>query len=806
MSGLEPNRLPSHLEKLYRDLMLRWFSPLFTDRVLNWPADYLHLRRRPGRSNDHKTAKQSSSESEDRSIHKETQTRAETHVETRESGEWQYHGRSASEMAIPDPIPAPMGLAAQKDEGFRRFYKAVVSPTHVRVTAGGRIVPNTRGPASPTTKWNNKDKTAPDGPNPPRPRGSLPVDGPPLVFTQPPFNPMQAFYPAVSPGMPHMPHQMPFMPIPMGYGLAPGLAIPGPVGLNRHPSMVAPNDTLGPDVKNNGKPAEGHESGAPGAVRISPPEQFDHNRPFLYNNQWMMPQPSPLFHLGMMGQPMLPTTGFPGPVLAAPSLNFNANLGHVAYQPSAGFPPQQAPSSAGPLLNAPPAMGHTPGTLPPSSIRMSEITKKHLENLRLSLKKCEDQLQYNRHQIDERLMEQHADLIRANLQQFEAKLQNELNHEKGFAAKTENPKNSSSAESSSSSVSVNAEPKPLSTPRETSLRTPDHSASKSLAQKSKPESSMIFNGRDSGKSMPSAFALPGPVYDPLKFERVRKPTGLPSTAALAPPFQPRGETPSAQPTVKGLSTPPTRSVQREMEAQRQDLSQSGSGLRVTDVDFREMFASGNLPIRAGSTSLVSEPSTASVSPYLVGTLPQGIDPLKAKSTDFVYSRPLTDEELRARYLHWGQAPASVLQGLPKFDGKDFYAATCDTPPSVSPVHGMKGLSVGRSAADFGVPVPRQERDPVATAESSTSGSQQTGTAQQRDGGRETYAFASAENVKPQAVRSFDLPPNLTETHSFLRQWAVSERQSMVLTSPTQPLPRPKTVMERTCRNGPEDAT
>jgi len=59
-------------------------------------------------------------------------------------------------------------------------------------------------------------------------------------------------------------------------------------------------------------------------------------------------------------------------------------------------------------------------------------------------------------------------------------------------------------------------------------------------------------------------------------------------------------------------------------------------------------------------------------PYLVGTLPHGVHASLAKPTDFVYSRPLTDDELRARYLYWGKAPRSVQSGLPKFDGKDFY--------------------------------------------------------------------------------------------------------------------------------------
>src|SRR5690606_34520346 len=55
--------------------------------------------------------------------------------------EWKYRGRDGTGATTAEPIPAPTGAPAQRDEGFQRFYKAVVSPTHVRVTAGGRIVP-----------------------------------------------------------------------------------------------------------------------------------------------------------------------------------------------------------------------------------------------------------------------------------------------------------------------------------------------------------------------------------------------------------------------------------------------------------------------------------------------------------------------------------------------------------------------------------------------------------------------------------------------------------------------------------------
>lgn len=64
--------------------------------------------------------------------------------------QWHFRRRDSSDRH--QPHSAPTGFAAQQAENFQRFYRAVVSPTHVRVTAGGRIVPNTRAP--PSWLWN----------------------------------------------------------------------------------------------------------------------------------------------------------------------------------------------------------------------------------------------------------------------------------------------------------------------------------------------------------------------------------------------------------------------------------------------------------------------------------------------------------------------------------------------------------------------------------------------------------------------------------------------------------------------------
>src|SRR5690606_10641551 len=92
--------------------------------------------------------------------------------------EWKYRGRGETVSTAAEPIPAPTGVPAQRDEGFQRFYKAVVSPTHVRVTAGGRIVPNTRGPPSPTAKRTSDNSTMGSQSVPDKAAASMPPAAP----------------------------------------------------------------------------------------------------------------------------------------------------------------------------------------------------------------------------------------------------------------------------------------------------------------------------------------------------------------------------------------------------------------------------------------------------------------------------------------------------------------------------------------------------------------------------------------------------------------------------------------------------
>lgn len=70
---------------------------------------------------------------------------------------WHFRRRDQSTESSDQPLDAPTGLNAQRTENFQRFYRAVVSPSHVRVTAGGRIVPNYARPP-PVFTWNCEEQ------------------------------------------------------------------------------------------------------------------------------------------------------------------------------------------------------------------------------------------------------------------------------------------------------------------------------------------------------------------------------------------------------------------------------------------------------------------------------------------------------------------------------------------------------------------------------------------------------------------------------------------------------------------------
>ena len=360
---------------------------------------------------------------------------------------WKYSGRSDSDPSATEPLSAPTGLPAQKSEGFQRFYKAVVSPTHVRVTAGGRIVPNTRGlPSSPTLKRAQEGSVAGSNNGNDKAIGNVtPVGtalgggaGQQMGPAMPPYFPGYGH-----PGFAPYGHQMPYYPMPYGQSMAGGYPpFPYPMPMMRQPSVDALKDTLNLRTV-DGQADNGDEPHKGTKVPTAPAGQFDQRRPFFYNGQWMYPvhgqYPPPPGALGNPYMPMpmhMPVSGRPAPAMGPRMLSTMPPSQHATAQPSQLSSPIKF---SGPVAPPPQARGipisgmvvpPAPAAPPISSIRPSEITRKQIGIFRKSLKYHEDQLQYNRHQIDEKETEQKIQKYRDNIARFESMMQVQIEDEK----------------------------------------------------------------------------------------------------------------------------------------------------------------------------------------------------------------------------------------------------------------------------------------------------------------------------------------------------------------------------------------
>jgi hypothetical protein len=359
--------------------------------------------------------------------------------------------------------------------------------------------------------------------------------------------------------------------------------------------------------------------------------QFDQNRPYFFNGQWAMPGNAAFMPYGMPSMPSLPHAPLLGQAMFQPRFP-----GTATTQPQAPkvdkrseIPTQSQPSAS----SASNTSTTGQATAPISSIRPSEITKKQIDVLRGSLKYLEDQLQYNKHQIDEKWMEYQAQMVRQQIQQFEKNLDSQRSFEESHYPKRREGTSESlsslsgpqSGPSTQSEAGVTKEQ-----PNQTTLK-PEILRN---GLKTRNETMPRFgSGINSTKSV-FAFA-PMRIHEDStsELEPTRKSSRLPVNAALAKPFQPQNDT----------ITP---------------------GSNVADYSGTPMPAEDSLCTKFSLLQLNS--------PYLVGKLPAGVSAEQARDTDYFYTRELTEDELRARHMYWGKAPSHLQRGLPKFDGKDFY--------------------------------------------------------------------------------------------------------------------------------------
>lgn len=585
--------------------------------------------------------------------------------------QWKYRGRSEMETATSEPIPAPTGVPAQRDEGFQRFYKAVVSPTHVRVTAGGRIVPNTRGPPSPTTKRASDSSLMAETQSVP----DTTVVSKPLVASASLGQPVPVLPQLVTgypPGFQPIQAPVSFLPMALGTQLPPGFSFaPAAVNPAAMGALAAGNALK--DVHNT-KAADDDKQGK---IKTSLPE------PFYYNGQIMYPVGA---FPGALGNQMVPIqmVGIPQavtPQLPAHYMQPQQTQAGTAAPGSAYAPSNQSLSGIPPVVNhiVPANANFNAATAPPiSSIRPSDITKKQIASFKQNLKYHEDQLQYNRHQIDEKEMEQRIQIIKGHIHTFETTLNTQLEYEAAHCKSTDGKEDKKPsqpapvAEQARVPSQQPVQPAPLGYGAPPIQKEMDEAINRRIALASYGLNTNIGEG---GKAM---FRSP---REPV-FPGINGLQSLPTDAALAPIFQPRGYAST------WTSSKYARELKAYEEAEKRLLaveSKSLDHMRLSDHrSVSQPFTAPSAPTpHTESNPSVSDTSSRSGGngvkqqasfgvPYLLGTLPKGVNPRTARDQDYIYKRPLTEEERRARFLYWGKAPKSAVKGLPKFDGKHFY--------------------------------------------------------------------------------------------------------------------------------------
>ncbi|KAJ4142610.1 hypothetical protein NW754_010052 [Fusarium falciforme] len=535
------------------------------------------------------------------------------------------------------PLTAPPDLAAQKAEGFQKFFNSVVSPTHVRVTAGGRIVPNTRGLHSPTSKW-TRERSPVDGMRQPRVVNGVHPEPIPFPVIPPGWTPFQPLFPGQAPGpvpagMAFRPDQIPFFPAPIGFAGVP------------YNQISPPNHVPQPNLSATfGKQNEIHALHQPKPIQLSPAEHFDASRPFFYNNQWMIaygnhPQPIGLMPPFPINTAPIPAKSQPAPTQPrsarkqsqqAPRPKGDANPKTAGREQDKGparygvdkrvwkYLPSVTSVHSSTVL---PLSPRSPSP-PKSSILASDITKSHLKILRAKKRQVEDQLQYNVHQIDRKGMESSLKEICDELNRFTFLHEKQLQGEAGtlplFQTPIDLPAYYSQADAGSNS--------PAAARPGTQGETDDRPApSRSPGSKGGVTITSVENPELDGQAPQ------------------RKSSSLPVNAALAPPFQPRAET-------------------------------SNSSLATADPDEPALVTHLPQPSRGSTFKGYFHPfvdRNIFGIPYLVGQLPDHIEVEDAKDTDRRYIRELNEHELHAIHMYRQRVPIDQQTGV-VFDGVNFY--------------------------------------------------------------------------------------------------------------------------------------
>ncbi|KAI1438612.1 hypothetical protein GGR50DRAFT_703809 [Xylaria sp. CBS 124048] len=641
--------------------------------------------------------------------------------------QWRYSGRTGSEVTSSEPLSAPAGLDKQSSEGFQKFFKAVVSPTHVRVTAGGRIVPNTRGSASPTTKW-DKERAPINTQHLVEPGKETKFESSYAPANNQPSAPM---VPAAYPN-PSMIYQHMGMPVavypPVQNAMQPGmayqygLATPHVSNMSYIPSPGVAQGVEGVAVHHEQRGGENHINTGRPLIRLSPPEQFDHNRPYYIDGQLVVPyagmvhgQVAPM----MANQYVPPVTmagqGYQGQRMAGMNqanhmpmvTNYmpmaTNHLPMVANNmPIADSHPRMAANNLSMIPSQMPMIGSnghvssnmvrphpeaTPGvstetTHPKSSILLSEVTKKQIEGLKEALKFYESQLQYNRHQIDENQALSTIQKLQTNIDHFERIRFDQLRKESMHYSDAEPIAN----QNVGVMMSANTPSGPSSVRHAQASSSSRQSSVRSMAPA---RDSKQFQPQQAG---PGTLGGHGPSRNALGLNSNRIDDSKNYMDSLEIAVIKKLAGPDATPDQKVMLESILKPFNREYDPK------PSVDPNATHESCQRALKQA---VRDGLTS-----------PYLVGAYPPGVDTSHYDGHDFTYKRALNGAEEQARRMYWGRA-ANTGRGLPRFDGKDFY------PPSpqkaTERVGEISNPPQGRPDIDRGFDSRRSAADPFRSS-------------------------------------------------------------------------------------------
>ncbi|WYZ36739.1 hypothetical protein EsH8_II_000245 [Colletotrichum jinshuiense] len=603
----------------------------------------------------------------------------------------QLDGQDAEPDVQSDAFQRP-SLPDQKRKGFEQFYEAVRSPTHVRVTAGGRIVPNTLDASnlSPTGKT-HRERLNGDT-NGVQPLLGQAFNGAQFLPGHPLLGPMHPVLHSPFPMVAQGPTPMPsFGGFPMHpFALS---QVPSQTPFAHPASSAKPSSNLEEKIEH-----EDMALPANGALPVPP-----------FGGQWFLP-PHPMMPMGMQfpSTPMMPVAFSP--------------MGQtMMYQQ----PTQPMPSTATRSFTS--AMQTE--SCPVSSIRPSIITKNQLAGLRSSLKKAEAQLAYNRHQIDENHMEEYARQLRSDIEHFEIKLKGELALEDNTIPRRNEGKEKSDVKISKEPKSAIESRKAIFSFSSADAETQNEATHNAPAKVVEEHKRARSRKRDKVKLAVDTSMAPAPflssnmlaAISPMPLEStehqqkevdnfLRKPSsGLPVSAALAPVFQPRSDL--RRPSE---NTPPISAVTKEEKNTRATRFFGPIPANLEESRYLSSIAPPTPAHDIEEFSNFARDNAGLGLPYLVGEVPFGMDP-SPDIRDYIYHRPLTQDEEMAKHLFWTDAPEHLRATFPKFDGKDFFPVSPEKKPRPT-VQVVSNLPTGRPEEDYGFSLPSADLDPFAPLE------------------------------------------------------------------------------------------